>query len=118
MAKIKFFLDFFLADCLIFLKTYVSLPFLIAKIGCFSGILTKRNTLQIAVTSVGKIYSGLLGSAKFYLVCLDVGKILTVSIIKKILEYSRSNSDYINIIDAPLGMSYPVVATIHSVDYK
>lgn len=66
---------------------------------------------------VGKVYSGMLGSAKFYSGCLDVGKVLSIPIIKKISETFRSNNDYINIIDAPPGTSCPVVATVNSVDY-
>jgi len=66
---------------------------------------------------VGTIQSGELANAKFYSGCLDVGKILTVPIIKQLTKYFHKNSEYINIIDAPPGTSCPVVASVSSVDY-
>jgi len=66
---------------------------------------------------VGTVKSGELANAKFYSGCLDVGKVLTIPIIKRLNRYFHENSDYINIIDAPPGTSCPVVASVNSVDY-
>ncbi len=66
---------------------------------------------------VGTVSSGDLDNSKFYSGCLDVGKVLTIPIIKRLNRYFHENRDYINIIDAPPGTSCPVVASVNSVDY-